>query len=351
MKKYVFFVSQPYSFQVLRPIQKEIRNRGDEVKWFFDGPGKEFCESNELILPTIESVMRYQPRAIFIPGNRVFDFFPGTKVAVFHGFNVHKRNDKKGHFRIRGLFDLYCTQGPATTKKFKELEQKYSFFKVKETGWPKMDPYFPNKTSLPHSKPTVLYTSTFTESITSTPFLFSEIKRLIQTRDWHWLITFHPRMNSETVEKYKKLQSENCKFVETAHIAPLLQQADVMVSDTSSIISEFLVLHKPVITFRNRKPETHLLDISQPEKLEPAILQAFQPSDKWMQNIHDYADFIHPYRDGNSAKRVLNAVEYFIENEKGKLKRKPWNLLRKLKMRKRVRYYPFGKKIKIASHQ
>ena len=64
------------------------------------------------------------------------------RVQVFHGFNVRKRSDNKGHFRVRGFFDLYCTQGPDTTLPFKVLEKKFGYFKVVETGWPKMDPMF-----------------------------------------------------------------------------------------------------------------------------------------------------------------------------------------------------------------
>ncbi len=339
-KRYLFFISQPYSFAILRPLQRAIWERGDEVAWYFDGPGAQYLRPTEKRLFTIGEVKAYQPRAVFVPGNRVFDFFPGVKVEIFHGFPAGKRSDNRGHFRIRGFFDLYCTQGPAATVPFKQLEEKYKYFKVVETGWPKMDPLFQNRPSLPPKlRPIILYTSTFTKNLTSAPHLLPTIAALSQNDRWQWLVTFHPRMDRKIVEQYQALESQNLHFVETDDVIPLLLQADVMVSDTSSIISEFLLLHKPAVTFRNRKPGPHLLDIHQPEQLSVAIEWALSRPADLMEEIVKYADYIHPYRDGRSSHRVLEAVESFIENDLPHMPRKPLNLFRRLKLRYRVKYF------------
>ncbi len=47
-------------------------------------------------------------------------FIPGLKVQVFHGLN----EDKRGiDYRERGLFDLYCTEGPIRTAMLKPFEK------------------------------------------------------------------------------------------------------------------------------------------------------------------------------------------------------------------------------------
>ena len=37
MKKFLFYISQTYSFAIIRPIQEILLARGDEVRWFIEG--------------------------------------------------------------------------------------------------------------------------------------------------------------------------------------------------------------------------------------------------------------------------------------------------------------------------
>jgi len=338
MKRYLFFISQPYSLAILRPIQKVIRERGDQAAWYFDGPGEKYLRQDEIKLNTFDEVKQYNARAVFVPGNRIFDFFPGIKVQIFHGFNVNKRNDNQGHFRIRGFFDLYCTQGPATTKPFEKLAYRYKYFKVKETGWSKMDPLFSHQQKT-NKRPEILFTSTFTPKLSCAKNLFETIRNLADKDNWHWTVTFHPRMDPEIISLYKSMSNENLLFIETDDIIPLYLKADVMVSDTSSVISEFLLLNKPVVTFRNRRPGPHLINVTSPDEVESAIEFALTKPEKLLATIQNYAKKIHPYRDGLSSERVLNATEYFLEHDFKNMPTKPLNLFRRLKMRKRVGYY------------
>ncbi|MGB0842625.1 MAG: CDP-glycerol--glycerophosphate glycerophosphotransferase, partial [Pseudoalteromonas shioyasakiensis] len=100
------FISQNYSYAILRPLQREILARGGEVKWFFYGDevNQNFLRSDESCLETIDDVIQWQPDISYIPGNVIPKFIPGKKVAVFHGFNSGKLNRKgyEDHFNIRG---------------------------------------------------------------------------------------------------------------------------------------------------------------------------------------------------------------------------------------------------------
>lgn len=137
MRKYIGFISENYSFDILRPLQKAALERCDQFFWFVDGPAVNLnlFKPEEQLITDIYKLNNLKPDAVFVPGNIVPSFIAGLKVQVFHGFEWKK----KGHWRIRNCFDLYCTQGPLFTNKFNTLKQKHKHFMVVETGWPKLD--------------------------------------------------------------------------------------------------------------------------------------------------------------------------------------------------------------------
>ena len=133
--KFLIYIAESYGIPIGRPLQNEILKRGLEIAWFSEiEETKKQLSNDELILNTIVEVKRYNAKIVLVTTNVVPDFFPGVKVQIFHGFSVSKRSENKGHFRIRGFFDLYCTQGPSTTIPFLKLKQKYKYFDVVETG-------------------------------------------------------------------------------------------------------------------------------------------------------------------------------------------------------------------------
>ena len=75
------------------------------------------------------------------------------RLSLIHIFYpINKRGDEKDdHFSVRGWFDVYCTQGETSTLPFKELERKYGFFKVYETGWCKADTFVKERAHTPHN--------------------------------------------------------------------------------------------------------------------------------------------------------------------------------------------------------
>ena len=343
MKHYLFYIAHNYAFEILRPLQQEIRRRGHDVAWFVEGDeiNPDYFHSGEKTLDTIKQVVNYNPIAVFVPGNLVPDFIPGLKVQVFHGFEWKK----KGHFRERGCFDLYCTQGPFFTQKFEQIRASHPYFTVVETGWPKADTLFsatayhwPNRRDVK----TILYAPTFSPALTSATALFDEISALAKThKDWQWIIKFHPKMSKNLVQQYQNISGDNLHVIETPELAPILQTADVIVSDTSSIITEFGLLNKPIVTFNNKESESHLLNISEAKDLFTVIKQALKADPSLLEKIRYNTSLMHPYFDGNSSARVLDATEKAIQSPPKELKTKPRNLLRKFKMRKKLGYWKF----------
>jgi len=338
-KKYLFYISQNYSFEILRPIQKELRNRQAKVMWFVVGDevNHSYFTEDENVEDNIEKVREYQPDACFVPGNVIPSFISGLKVQVFHGLEWKK----KGHFVIRGFFDLYCTHGPATTQRFNKLADQHQYFDVVETGWPKLDQLFsaPAFSQCPPDKQTILYAPTFSPALTSAPALYQEISSLLKNKQYHWLVKFHPKMDKNWVEKYQALSCDNFQVIETPVLHNILQRADIMLSDTSSVIGEFALLNKPVITFKNSQPGDYLIDINDSKQLNDAISEAFSPKQELLTAIYQYAQQLHPYNDGQSAHRIIDAVESILQNGKQAQKHKPWNVFRNLKIRKSLSHW------------
>lgn len=361
MKKYLLYGAHLYSLSILRPLQRAIKARGDEVAWFFVDDmaaiQSAYMQPTERVLLSAQEVKAFEPQAVFSAANAVPDFFPGIKVQLFHGFNAQKRNERKGHYRIRGFFDLYCTQGPHTTERFRELASEYGHFEVVETGWPKMDPLFASdggalepssasvdpsvKTDKASTPKTVFFASTFTARLSAAHKIYDEIARLVASGKWRWLCNLHPKMDREVVARYKQLAEdfEHFDLVETDNIIPLLRRSDILLADTSSIISEFLLQYKPVVTFQNQKPAAYMLNVEEPSAIESAIDKAMDYDPALLAEVKRYADHIHPYRDAQSSVRVLAATDALIARGLQHLKRKPLNVYRRLKMRKALAYY------------
>jgi len=346
VRKFLFFISQDYSFAVLRPLQEAILAQGDQVKWFLYGAelNYDLLAAQEIRLASVKDVIKYNPDAVFVPGNVVPSFIPGLKIQVFHGLpsTKKKKNGQLYHYIIRGMFDLYCTQGPSSTEKFNELKNKYQFFNVAETGWTKLDPLFEQSNSKGEQKrKTIFFASTFSPRFSKAEQLFPLLTKMMEVYDFEWFITLHPKMNQETVKKYRSINRNNVTFVESTELIESFKQSDLMVCDTSSIIYEFLTQLKPVITFQTEKEEPALINVTKLEQMEKKILEVLDNPLINQDNIRKSVEQFHPYKDGKSSERVLCEVEKLLNGECSLPKKKPLNLIRNLKLRKELNYYNF----------
>lgn len=342
MDSCLLFATELYALPILRPLAAAARRAGQRVGWVVPETVAGYLRGDEIRLRSTRAVRELAPQAVYAAANWVPPGFPGAKVQVFHGFNAEKREPDRGHFRLRGFFDLYCTQGPATTAPFKALAREHRYFAVAETGWPKLDPLFAppsNALSLrpADGKPVAMYAATFTESLSSSRAMFDTLRTLTARGDRHWLLTLHPKCDPELIARYRTLEGPFARFFESDRLLDMLRAADVLVCDTSSVIDEFAVQLKPVVTLRNRRPKPFMLDVAEPGQVDAAIDTALSRPAALMQALADHAAAIHPYRDGRSSERVLAATERLLAGGNGPLARKPLNLWRRWQTARDVR--------------
>ncbi|HKK12965.1 MAG TPA: CDP-glycerol glycerophosphotransferase family protein [Flavobacteriaceae bacterium] len=337
--KCILFCQNNYAFGILQPIKTYLDKKEHDHLWFV--PEKilnDFPYKSDRYTTSIADLAAFQSDAIFVPGNEVPHYLRGVKVQVFHGL----AGEKKGHFRIRHYFDLYLTQGPYFTNTFNRLKAIHKNFDVIETGWPKLDVYATDKSlynnekrnllKTHRTKTILLYAPTFSPKLTSAPFLLNQLKTLAQNKDYLILLKFHPLMDRKWIKAYKKLAdgASNIIFEDEKNIVKFLLMADLMISDTSSAIYEFVLLDKPVVSFRSISKHIHWdnsLDFTQ---LVPMVEKNLK-EDPYTKDRQYIFEQFHPYNDGKSAERMVEAVEDYIK-EHGVPNRRKLSFSRRLKI-------------------
>ena len=168
----------------------------------------------------------------------------------------------------------------------------------------------------------------FSPALNSTRDLFDEIAATAKTyQSLQWIIKFHPKMAQNLVQQHQSISSDNLHVIKTSELTPILQAADVIVSDTSSIITEFGLLNKPFVAFNNKEPESHLLNVSEAKDLFTVIKQALKAAPSLLEKIKYNTSLMHPYFNGNSSAKVLDLKEKAIQSPPKELKTKLRNLL------------------------
>jgi len=334
----VLFCENKYAIDILYPLHKEALREGDnETLWYVHQKRIPDFPLREEVAWTnsIQDIYNFSPEAIFVPGNIVPYYLPGVKIQVFHGYAA----EKKDHWVIRRYFDTYFTQGPFFTKGFEKLAKKYKDFEVLETGWPRQDWIKENLHTFDREKDQllkkagrkylVLYAPTFSPSLTSLPDMKEGLVDLVENRDVLVVIKLHPLTRQDWVNAYKELAAthENIIWTDDFSVTKYQLMADLMISDTSSTIYEFLLQNKPVITYKAVAKDIYWKDITSLSDICNAFDEAMF-DEKYISLRQWVIDNYDPYLDGKVAHRMLEGARDYIRRH-GVPKKRSLNIWRK----------------------
>ena len=337
--KIVLFCENRYAIDILEPLYQEAMKQGRHtVLWYIHTPKIKSYSLPEGAKETsvMQEVYDFGPEAIFVPGNIVPYYLPGVKVQVFHGYAA----EKKDHWIIRRYFDTYFTQGPYFTSHFEASALKYKDFEVRETGWTKQDWIFQHLHDYDEEKQRllqehgksqmVIYAPTFSPKLTSLPYMKGALEQLLAQRDVLLLMKFHPLAAKEWCDEYRAWAASqpDAIYIESSeNVTRYQMMSDVMISDTSSAVYEFLLLNRPVITLNTIAKDIYWENIQQASDLLPAFDRALTDPEsiskrQWVVDNYD------PHLDGHCCERMIAQVENYISRH-GVPAKRSLNLWRK----------------------
>jgi len=173
------------------------------------------------------------------------------KIGLEHGAYNFKRFPRAEYYN---LFDLYLMTSHQDVKRLKSRGVR----PVKAIGYPKSDKLFDGTYSeevlfrlrdtlqLIPALPVILFSSTWDGSgMSAIDKWYNQLHRI--SDKYNILVTIHPRMSDKYRNYLRNLP--DIHYIEDIDIYPFLLLCDVCIGDTNSLIAEFCIVNRPIITF------------------------------------------------------------------------------------------------------
>jgi len=361
MIKILFNLEMEYHFNALYPLYHEFKKDNNYDIFFRIGkdPAKflglfKISQRDKIVSRLQESNIKITEKTsgfdIVVCGDALNfpERFGNTlRIHVDHGVGIKTS-------RIRNIF---------AQKKYRYqvfLEGQYWYDYIKSLNWtdiadfhilgiPKLDPLFwqdkyqntslIKKLGISKSKKTVLFAPSYKPSCIE----YVKEKIICLTDQYNLLIKLHPyswsgRYAPHSHHKfYQKLALNNKDLYlipkNDYDVYPYLNLADTLISDTSSVINEFLALGKHgIIYVLPGKKLTHsdgmpvlsidpqewvkgaFPHIHTPDELVDAVAAALNPSQQMKEKLIEFKNYLFTGLDGRSSLRVKEKIDQLIED-------------------------------------
>jgi len=319
---------------------------------------KESAES--LLSKNRRAIVAFDPHVLVMADGAHLEYF---RLMLPGAFMVNVRHGMIGKGRLARLpkrasarrFDAVCVSDPLQVARFEREGARPDTFWL--TGYPQLDPLFRRDPApllpLDATRPTVLYAPTWNLGLTSAGMIGDRLVELVraQAPEGNILIKPHPVIGEwrpRWMERWARLARTHpgVHLVRDTHadIAPFLLASDVLISDASSVIFEFLVLDRPMILVTNPR---HTADpawapddigwrwrdvgheIHDVEEIPAAVALALRDPAARRERRHAYARILFErFADGQTcdriAERVLEAGARVVRGEQPLAPRPPF---------------------------
>ena len=233
--------------------------------------------------------------------------------------------------------DLICVPG----RIHKKILEKQVFIPIEVTGMPKLDNLKNTENrkeklaslGLDPENKTLLFAPTFNQELSLLPHLGNRIRELIPTYI-NLIIKLHGASSEDWKELYRNIsfENKNTYFADDLDITPYFNLADILLTDVSSVIYEFISLDKPVILFdspdQSKYPNHNKNNLeykyrnvgtrfSQIEKLPQIIFNSFM-NPKISEDQKEIAEKFISIKDGSSSEKVVKKSLELLEDKSQK---------------------------------
>lgn len=180
----------------------------------------------------------------------------GTRVQIFHGISFRNKAIRDANMGC----DHYFMIGPYQHRKFVEnglmaeddpRALKIGFMKLDPLGGPGFDRQeLLRRHGLDGSRPVLVYAPTGQRSNSLETMGEGVIERLAATGRYDLFIKLHDHPKDSSVDwaaRLAPLEDEHTRVARDPDIVPLMCLADLLISDASSVSSEFTLLDRPMV--------------------------------------------------------------------------------------------------------
>lgn len=273
------------------------------------------------VLPSFpDAVLMFRNMAWKFPCNKII------KIGFEHGAYNFKRFSSAQYYNQFTIFFM-------TSQHDVNRIQKRGVTTVKAIGFPKIDSAFNGSITikdltmlaeslhLDPNKKTILFSATWDGSGMSAVHLwYKKLDTLCE--QYNVLTTLHPW--TSTVYREILRSSPKYHFIEEYEMLRYIMLADVCIGDTNSLIAEFCLLNKPVVTFR--VPDTprtmpDIIDLIERisiridtfDELSDALTRALSPTaDSYTAARKEAVRLFFDEPDGNAGKRAAEHISQLI---------------------------------------
>jgi len=319
----VFFCTDFDDYLVFEPVRKHLPELSIVAK--------NSTLQNILFEKGISSILRPVYPEVVIMCTDSLHLFPSDnilKIGIQKTLTYFSREFETGGYK---RFDLLLLTSQLSLDKANSL----GFINCKVSGYVKIDELYSknnsesdsnkikSKLNLDRKKETILFYAEKSKIQNSAINLwFNKLELFL--KDYNVLVKLHPSIHNKYVERIKN--TKNIYYIDNENLNPFLIVSDILICDESSIIAEFCLLNKPIITFEsdidresNNKILPSLNEISfRVNSFESLVIMlpiAFRNINVHSEKRIIFNSIMSSHFDGNAGKRTAKMILDFLEND------------------------------------